>query len=78
MQSHSFIYNKKVFSAAGITALPRTIKEYDAAAKKLQARGIQPFATGFKEWWVLPQTAWQVLAPIKDSSAGTTRTSSTS
>jgi raffinose/stachyose/melibiose transport system substrate-binding protein len=70
VQSHSFIYNKKVFSAAGITALPRTIKEYDAVAQKLQAKGIQPFATGFKEWWVLPQTAWQVLAPIKDSFGG--------
>ena len=70
VQSHSFIYNKKVFAAAGITALPRTIKEYEAVAQKLQAKGIQPFATGFKEWWVLPQTAWQVLAPIKDSFGG--------
>jgi len=70
VQSHSFIYNKKVFSAAGITALPRTVSEYDAAAQKLKARGLQPFATGFKEWWVLPQTAWQVLAPIKDSYGG--------
>jgi raffinose/stachyose/melibiose transport system substrate-binding protein len=70
VQSHSFIYNKKVFSAAGITTLPRTVKEYEAVAQKLQARGIQPFATGYKEWWVLPQTAWQVLAPIKDSFGG--------
>jgi raffinose/stachyose/melibiose transport system substrate-binding protein len=70
VQSHSFIYNKKVFAAAGITTLPRTVKEYTAAAEKLQGQGIQPFATGFKEWWVLPQTAWQVLAPIKDSFGG--------
>jgi raffinose/stachyose/melibiose transport system substrate-binding protein len=70
VQSHSFIYNKKVFADAGITTLPRTISEYDAVAKKLLAKGIQPFATGFKEWWVLPQTAWQVLAPIKDSFGG--------
>lgn len=70
VQSHSFIYNKKVFADAGITALPRTIGDYEAVAKKLQANGIQPFATGFKEWWVLPQTAWQVLAPIKDSFGG--------
>jgi len=70
VQSHSFIYNKKIFASAGITTLPRTIKEYDAVAQKLQAKGIQPFATGFKEWWVLPQTAWQVLAPIKDSYGG--------
>ncbi len=70
VQSHSFIYNKKVFSAAGITTLPRTVGEYEAVARKLQARGVQPFATGYKEWWVLPQTAWQVLAPIKDSFGG--------
>ena len=70
VQSHSFIYNKKIFADAGITTLPRTITEYEAVAKKLQAKGIQPFATGFKEWWVLPQTAWQVLAPIKDSFGG--------
>ena len=70
VQSHSFIYNKKVFADAGITTLPRTIKEYAAACEKLQAKGIQPFATGFKEWWVFPQTAWQVLASIKDSYGG--------
>jgi raffinose/stachyose/melibiose transport system substrate-binding protein len=70
VQSHSFIYNKKIFADAGITTLPRTTKEYTAVAQKLQAKGIQPFATGYKEWWVLPQTAWQVLAPIKDSFGG--------
>jgi len=63
VQSHSFIYNKKVFRDAGITTLPRTISEYDEAARKIQAIGVQPFATGFFEWWVLPQTGWQALAP---------------
>jgi raffinose/stachyose/melibiose transport system substrate-binding protein len=61
--SHSFIYNKKIFTDAGITVLPRTISEYEETAKKIQAAGIQPFASGFYEWWVLPQTAWQALAP---------------
>ncbi|GHV45190.1 sugar ABC transporter substrate-binding protein [Spirochaetia bacterium] len=64
VQSHSFIYNKKVFADNGITNLPRTLAEYDAAAQKLQAAGIQPFATGFREFWVLPQTAWQAIAPV--------------
>jgi raffinose/stachyose/melibiose transport system substrate-binding protein len=63
VQSHSFIYNKKVFKEAGITVLPRTISEYEEAARKIQAFGVQPFASGFYEWWVLPQTAWQALAP---------------
>jgi len=70
VQSHSFIYNKKLFADAGITTLPKTIQEYEEVCQKLQAAGIQPFATGFKEWWVLPQTAWQVLAPIKDKYDG--------
>jgi raffinose/stachyose/melibiose transport system substrate-binding protein len=70
VQSHSFIYNKQVFKDAGITTLPRTLAEYTAAAQKLQSKGVQPFATGYKEWWVLPQTAWQVLAPIGDSFGG--------
>jgi raffinose/stachyose/melibiose transport system substrate-binding protein len=63
VQSHSFIYNKKVFRDAGITDLPRTIGEYEETARKIQAIGVQPFAAGFFEWWVLPQTAWQALAP---------------
>jgi raffinose/stachyose/melibiose transport system substrate-binding protein len=70
VQSHSFIYNKKIFAQAGIKTLPRTLKEYEEVARKLQARGIQPFATGFKEWLVLPQTAWQVLAPAAESYGG--------
>ena len=64
VQSHSFIYNKAVFKSVGITDLPRTLAEYEAAAQKIQAAGIQPFATGFKEFWVLPQTAWQAIAPV--------------
>jgi raffinose/stachyose/melibiose transport system substrate-binding protein len=34
VQSHSFIYNKKVFTDLGITNLPRTLSEYEAVAKK--------------------------------------------
>ena len=64
VQSHSFIYNKTVFKNLGITSLPQTLAEYEAAARKIQAAGIQPFATGFKEFWVLPQTAWQAVAPV--------------
>ena len=70
VQSHSFIYNKKVFRDNGITALPRTLGEFEAVAKKLQANGVQPFATGFKEFWVLPQTAWQAIAEVPDAKYG--------
>jgi raffinose/stachyose/melibiose transport system substrate-binding protein len=64
VQSHSFIYNKKIFADLGISELPKTLPEFEAVAKKIEAAGIQPFATGFKEFWVLPQTAWQALAPV--------------
>lgn len=70
VQSHSFIYNKKVFKDSGITELPRTLNEYEAVAKKLQANGVQPFATGFQEFWVLPQTAWQAIADVPVSAYG--------
>ena len=62
VQSHSFIYNKAIFRDLGLEP-PTTISELEDVAKKLEAADIQPFATGFKEYWVLPQTAWQVLAP---------------
>lgn len=64
VQSHSFIYNKKVFRDNGITTLPKTLAEFEAVAQKLQANGVQPFATGFKEFWVLPQTAWQAIGNV--------------
>lgn len=70
VQSHSFIYNKAVFDKVGLKTLPKTIPELAADAQKIQDAGIQPFATGFKEFWVLPQTAWQVLAPYAKSNYG--------
>ncbi len=70
VQSHSFIYNKKVFRDNGITTLPKTLSEFEAVAKKLQANGVQPFATGFKEFWVLPQTAWQAIANVPTDNYG--------
>ena len=70
VQSHSFIYNKDVFSRLGITTLPRTLTELEATAQRIQAAGVQPFATGFAEWWVLPQTAWKAIAPAITANYG--------
>ncbi len=75
VQSHSFIYNKKVFRDNGITTLPKTLSEFEAVAKKLQANGVQPFATGFKEFWVLPQTAWQPSPMCRPTTMAATRSS---
>ena len=62
VQSHSFIYNKDLFKKAGITTLPTTLAEYEDACKKLVAIGVQPFGSGFAEWWVLPQTTYPSMS----------------
>lgn len=62
VQSHSFVYNKTLFAKAGITKLPETLDEYKAACEKLVSIGVQPFSTGFAEWWVLPQTAYPSIS----------------
>jgi len=70
VQAYSFIYNKALFAKAGITTLPTTLDQYKAVAEQLQSKGIQPFATGFRDWWVLPQTAWGSLAPTIETKYG--------
>lgn len=62
VQSHSFIYNKELFAKAGITELPKTLSDYKDVCEKLNAAGIQPFSTGFGEWWVLPQTTYPSMS----------------
>src|SRR5690606_270845 len=53
LEGYGFIYNKDMFEQAGITELPKTIEELEAAAEKLQAAGFTPFINGYAEWWVL-------------------------
>ncbi|MGO4109835.1 ABC transporter substrate-binding protein [Paenibacillus sp. YAF4_2] len=47
------VYNKKAFADAGITSVPKTLDEFYAAAEKLKAKGIIPFASNFKDQWPL-------------------------
>ncbi|NOU92176.1 extracellular solute-binding protein [Paenibacillus sp. LMG 31456] len=53
LEGYGFIYNKDLFTKAGITELPKTLTQLDAAAQKLQASGVTPFVNGYAEWWVL-------------------------
>ncbi len=53
LEGYGFIYNKDLFAKAGITELPKTLSQLEAAAKKLQDSGITPFVNGYGEWWVL-------------------------
>ncbi|MBB6670041.1 ABC transporter substrate-binding protein [Cohnella nanjingensis] len=48
----SLIYNKQLFADAGITEAPKTTAQLEDAIAKLEAKGITPFANGYKEWWV--------------------------
>lgn len=66
VQSHSFIYNKELFEQANITELPTTLDEYREVCEKLEAAGIQPFSTGFGEWWILPQTTYPSMSDAYD------------
>jgi raffinose/stachyose/melibiose transport system substrate-binding protein len=51
-EGYGLIYNKDLFTKAGITELPKTLPQLEAAAKKLKAAGITPFETT-NEWWSL-------------------------
>lgn len=53
LQGFGLVYNKDLFEKAGITELPKTLSELEAAAEKLQAAGITPFGNGYGEWWIL-------------------------
>ncbi|KKO51463.1 ABC transporter substrate-binding protein [Paenibacillus sp. DMB20] len=53
IEGYGLIYNKDLFEKAGITELPKTLSELEAAAQKLQAAGITPFVNGYQENWIL-------------------------
>lgn len=53
LEGYGFIYNKDLFKQAGITELPKTLSQLQAAAQKLHDAGITPFSNGYQEWWVL-------------------------
>ncbi|MFC0213042.1 ABC transporter substrate-binding protein [Paenibacillus chartarius] len=53
VEGYGFLYNKDLFAKAGITELPKTLSQLQAAAEKLKAAGITPFSNGYQEWWIL-------------------------
>lgn len=64
------IYNKDLFEKAGITKLPATMDELEAACEKLSAAGITPFAIPAKETWVLRQLATHFMMDKSIDSKG--------
>lgn len=53
LEGFGYIYNKDLFAKAGITELPKTYTDLEAAAKKLKDAGITPFANAYQEWWLI-------------------------
>lgn len=45
------IYNKSLFSQAGITSIPKTMSDLQKDCELLKAKNITAFADGYKEWW---------------------------
>lgn len=56
--AQGFVYNKKVWSAAGITQPPATPAEFIAALQAIKAKtGVTPLYTNYKDGW--PLTQWE-------------------
>ncbi len=47
-----FLYNKKLFEQAGISAPPQTFEEFLADGTKLKKIGVAPFVSGFGSWGI--------------------------
>ncbi|PWV89424.1 ABC-type glycerol-3-phosphate transport system substrate-binding protein [Paenibacillus cellulosilyticus] len=62
------VYNKKAFEKAGITAVPKTLDEFYAAAQKLKDAGITPLASNFKDKWPLDTWIYDVPTMIGGAS----------
>lgn len=54
-EGYGFIYNKDLFAKAGIDKVPTTLTDLTQMNEKLKAAGIQSYAEGYKEWWILGQ-----------------------
>lgn len=60
--SQGIYYNVKLFRDNKID-VPKTWEDLLAAAKKLSAKGITPFANGTKDEWDINEVVFQTLAP---------------
>jgi raffinose/stachyose/melibiose transport system substrate-binding protein len=61
------VYNKKAFTDAGITEVPKTWDEFLAASEKLKAIGIVPLASNFKDKWPLNNWVYDLPRVIEDN-----------
>ena len=68
------MYNKSIFTQAGITKLPTNLSEFTADLEKIKAKGITPIAAGQKDSWtsqMIPKIAFSQYIDSKDQTIAT-------
>ncbi|MCL2541829.1 MAG: extracellular solute-binding protein [Nocardioidaceae bacterium] len=68
IQPGGFFYSKNLFKQAGITSVPTTVAQLEAADAKLKGKGITPIAVGAKDGW--PAAHWYYWFALRDCSQG--------
>lgn len=67
LEGYGFVYNKDIFSQAGIEELPQTISELKGVDEKLKASGIQASSDAMAEWWFAGQHLLSIpFASVED------------
>ncbi len=51
LESYGYVYNKDLFTKAGITKVPSTLSELRDACEKLKAIGVTPISSNYSEWY---------------------------
>lgn len=65
-----FLYNKDVFTKAGVTAAPKTLAEVADAFAKVKTAGVTPFYVSAADGWTLLQHRTAVLANAQGADPG--------
>lgn len=61
------VYNKKAFSDAGITEIPKTWDEFLAVCEKLKQNGVIPLSSNFKDKWPLGSWVYDMPRVIENN-----------
>jgi raffinose/stachyose/melibiose transport system substrate-binding protein len=69
VEAWGIIYNKDIFSQAGITTKPTNLVELESACKAITAKGFLCFANGFKDGWILAHILTKYYA-VQAAAAG--------
>ncbi|HEY2493198.1 MAG TPA: extracellular solute-binding protein [Paenibacillus sp.] len=71
VEGYGFIYNKDLFSKAGISKVPTTLTELKEVNEKLKAAQISSYSEGYKSFWVLGQHLFNLPFAFEKDPAAT-------